>query len=564
MRRYTAIKSNVYAPTSTNVIQQNMLHCHMTCHYRMMYNAKSKVDSSPPRHYKGRFTMADCSRKKLNKHPVRTNRTKAAHRAEVDLQNQLLIDRILFDTKLPPSAYVDECVTQRQYMLNEPKINKLRHAENDRINSKDVCQYQNINVPSLNISTAKVRQVPQFRDFLSQTWTKKVASGNKRNSSLVKHLESPQDVVRNNIPRQMSKPRLYHTSQPRRALFQGDTACVSSGSEGNAGDDEDGAPTSSYDDSNPSDNEKQKLVGRKVTTPDSNSLLKKSTKKRLGNACICIPAIEEVKKFPASEVSSRDSAYEGGEGMSSTEKERISPDRADDSICHCVDVHYSCGSKADDMSCSVPKEETQFCFKSELYMKFLQDVTDDILVKGVYSNDALERLFQEHICNNVYNLDENHLWVMIKKLGEDLGMAVNHYKEDKLFDKGATNSSTLSVEKGRNTENIWPQVSPENYSLKVNDVGGNQFNCKPEKGNEVNLVHIPWTKKHFPSGETKTSSSVVIIEQNFSMSKKDILGNLAELGFDESMAEEIYHILAGKGGTYPDFTLKELQDIIKQ
>ncbi|XP_046399841.1 uncharacterized protein LOC124166378 [Ischnura elegans] len=563
MRRYTAVKSNVYAPTSTNVIQQHMLHCHMTYHYRMMYNAKSKVDSSPPRHYKGRgLPSSDCSRKKLNKYPARSNKAKTSHRTDADLQNQSLIDRILYDTKLPPSAYVNECLTQRQHKKGLLK-NKVDRGEDYGLGSKGSCECHGIDVvPSLNISSQKVKQVPQFRDFVNQPWGKRVISG-KWNSCLVKHCENPQDVVRNNIPRQISKPRLYHSSQCRRLLFQGEQPCISSGSEGNAGDDEDGAPTSSYDDSNHSDNEKHKFIGRALVSSECGTFFKTTPNKRLGKSCICIPAVEKTKKTAASEISSRDSAYEGGEGMSSTEKERTSPDRVDDRIRQCVGLHFGNGSKGESMSCPLPVEEDPLCFKSELYMKFLQDVTDDILVQGAYTNEALEKLFQEHINNNAYSLDLEHLKVMVKKLGEDLGMPNISFTEEKLFEERSPKQLIPSIEKRGNSEYVCP--SPlENRHSAVKKVVANPSNPKSDIENEVDNDYGLWTNKTISTSGSVSSSSVVIIDKNFTMSKKEILDNLVYLDFDETMAEEIYHILAGKGGLYPDFTVKELQDIIQQ
>jgi hypothetical protein len=41
------------------------------------------------------------------------------------------------------------------------------------------------------------------------------------------------------------------------------------------------------------------------------------------------------------------------------------------------------------------------CRKAETaYMKFVHDITEDVLARGIYSDRGLQQLFQRHVANN--------------------------------------------------------------------------------------------------------------------------------------------------------------------
>ncbi|XP_020667085.3 spermatogenesis-associated protein 7 isoform X1 [Pogona vitticeps] len=56
-----------------------------------------------------------------------------------------------------------------------------------------------------------------------------------------------------------------------------------------------------------------------------------------------------------------------------------------------------------------------------LYLSFIQDITDEILRLGLFSNSALERLFERHIEQNRNHLDETKMHHLLEILKVDLG-----------------------------------------------------------------------------------------------------------------------------------------------
>ncbi|XP_077179536.1 spermatogenesis-associated protein 7 isoform X3 [Paroedura picta] len=56
-----------------------------------------------------------------------------------------------------------------------------------------------------------------------------------------------------------------------------------------------------------------------------------------------------------------------------------------------------------------------------LYLNFIQDITDEILKLGLFSNRALERLFERHIDQNKNHLNETKMRHLLEILKEDLG-----------------------------------------------------------------------------------------------------------------------------------------------
>uniref|UniRef100_A0A8C0GN14 Spermatosis associated 7 n=1 Tax=Chelonoidis abingdonii TaxID=106734 RepID=A0A8C0GN14_CHEAB len=62
------------------------------------------------------------------------------------------------------------------------------------------------------------------------------------------------------------------------------------------------------------------------------------------------------------------------------------------------------------------------CREEELrYLSFIEDVTDEILNLGLFSNRVLERLFERHIEQNKHRLDENKMRHLLDVLKVDLG-----------------------------------------------------------------------------------------------------------------------------------------------
>ncbi|NXK53874.1 SPAT7 protein, partial [Chauna torquata] len=56
-----------------------------------------------------------------------------------------------------------------------------------------------------------------------------------------------------------------------------------------------------------------------------------------------------------------------------------------------------------------------------LYLTFIEDVTNEILNLGLFSNRVLEQLFECHIQENKNHLDENKMRHLLDVLKADLG-----------------------------------------------------------------------------------------------------------------------------------------------
>ncbi|XP_025868299.1 spermatogenesis-associated protein 7 isoform X3 [Vulpes vulpes] len=67
------------------------------------------------------------------------------------------------------------------------------------------------------------------------------------------------------------------------------------------------------------------------------------------------------------------------------------------------------------LQCSSPSEEEL------LYLSFIEDVTDEILKLGLFSNRFLERLFERHIKENKHHLEEGKMRHLLHILKVDLG-----------------------------------------------------------------------------------------------------------------------------------------------
>ncbi|NXA14450.1 SPAT7 protein, partial [Sapayoa aenigma] len=64
-----------------------------------------------------------------------------------------------------------------------------------------------------------------------------------------------------------------------------------------------------------------------------------------------------------------------------------------------------------------------------LYLTFIEDVTNDILSLGLFSNRVLEELFECHIEENKNRLDEAKMRHMLDMLKMDLGCGLDREAE---------------------------------------------------------------------------------------------------------------------------------------
>ncbi|XP_006158075.1 spermatogenesis-associated protein 7 isoform X2 [Tupaia chinensis] len=84
-----------------------------------------------------------------------------------------------------------------------------------------------------------------------------------------------------------------------------------------------------------------------------------------------------------------------------------------------------------------------------LYLSFIEDITDEILKLGLFSNRFLERLFERHINQNKHHLEEAKMRHLLHVLKVDLG-CTSEENSAKLSDAGMLNF--LDFEETGNTE----------------------------------------------------------------------------------------------------------------
>nr|XP_014701344.2 spermatogenesis-associated protein 7 isoform X2 [Equus asinus] len=95
------------------------------------------------------------------------------------------------------------------------------------------------------------------------------------------------------------------------------------------------------------------------------------------------------------------------------------------------------------LQCSSSSEEEL------LYLSFIEDITDEILKLGLFSNRFLERLFERHIKQNKHHLEEEKMRHLLRVLKVDLG-CTSKENSVKLDDVNTLN--LLDFEKAKNSE----------------------------------------------------------------------------------------------------------------
>ncbi|PNF36552.1 hypothetical protein B7P43_G15879 [Cryptotermes secundus] len=113
------------------------------------------------------------------------------------------------------------------------------------------------------------------------------------------------------------------------------------------------------------------------------------------------------QKHVSSKESSRDSAYNGGVS-SGTASRGLSPI----AMCPIVLAGRPTAHK------SLPAKTKE----DAVYMKFVHDITEDVLARGIYSDRGLRQLFQRHIADNEGQLSLDRMQDEVARLCEQLGI----------------------------------------------------------------------------------------------------------------------------------------------
>ncbi|XP_030739512.2 spermatogenesis-associated protein 7 isoform X1 [Globicephala melas] len=159
----------------------------------------------------------------------------------------------------------------------------------------------------------------------------------------------------------------------------------------------------------------------------------------------------EIKNFTDSEMNIK----QASSCMSYGTKGKITPlplqghelpfDEVKDSALQCSSSRAVC-------QCSLQPPSGRKIYSDEeelLYLSFIEDVTDEILKLGLFSNRFLERLFERHIKQNKHHLEEEKMRHLLHILKVDLG-CISKENSVMLDDVGMLH--LLDFEKAENSE----------------------------------------------------------------------------------------------------------------
>ncbi|XP_059980655.1 spermatogenesis-associated protein 7 isoform X4 [Lagenorhynchus albirostris] len=159
----------------------------------------------------------------------------------------------------------------------------------------------------------------------------------------------------------------------------------------------------------------------------------------------------EIKNFTDSEMNIK----QASSCMSYGTKGKITPlplqghelpwDEVKDSALQCSSSRAVC-------QCSLQPPSGRKIYSDEeelLYLSFIEDVTDEILKLGLFSNRFLERLFERHIKQNKHHLEEEKMRHLLHILKVDLGCMS---KENSVMLDDVGMLHLLDFEKAENSE----------------------------------------------------------------------------------------------------------------
>ncbi|XP_063295031.1 spermatogenesis-associated protein 7 isoform X1 [Pelobates fuscus] len=118
------------------------------------------------------------------------------------------------------------------------------------------------------------------------------------------------------------------------------------------------------------------------------------------------------------------------------------------------------------------------------YLKFVTNVTTEILALGFFSDRVLARVFERHIDENRHRLDEGKMRHLLETLKEDLDDKQTH-RRTKINDMLATSSSDYSGKKLHSSESLSiPQnflLEPRNVTYRNEEDSDDLLHDEPEK-----------------------------------------------------------------------------------
>ncbi|XP_032997489.1 spermatogenesis-associated protein 7 isoform X2 [Lacerta agilis] len=123
-----------------------------------------------------------------------------------------------------------------------------------------------------------------------------------------------------------------------------------------------------------------------------------------------------------------------------------------------------------------------------LYLNFIQDITDEILKLGLFSNRALEMLFERHIEQNKNHLDETKMRHLLEILKVDLGCSKEEKPAGGLDMFGLRRPETTEHRQHRSKAQRQNKPAKSEVLLKAVDLNGNDPAVSPLQSDDSEKV----------------------------------------------------------------------------
>ncbi|XP_055291807.1 spermatogenesis-associated protein 7 isoform X5 [Moschus berezovskii] len=145
-----------------------------------------------------------------------------------------------------------------------------------------------------------------------------------------------------------------------------------------------------------------------------------------------------------------------------------------------------------------------------LYLSFIEDVTDEILKLGLFSNRFLERLFERHIKQNKHHLEEEKMRQLLHVLKVDLGCTskenlVKLDNVDTLHLRDVEKAESLEQNEYKSEQDLIIQQERQEYQKALN-----MLLTLPKEENEI----VCSNEFFLPIYKSKNSEGVIIQQVN--------------------------------------------------
>nr|CAD7194615.1 unnamed protein product [Timema douglasi] len=424
------INTSVFSPYGDSINDHINVYNLMKSHYKRIYHAKKAVNTSPPQINKPRNSLLINHTHKS--HKVTTDQSQKSHEVSVchsdphnssfrcstgTLSATSLKDRqllaptstasivpgltsseseffhyIVYDTKKSPSTY-------SEWMCQCPPSREMRNSPtNKRSPPSTICTAKAVKPKEVSPSRRKhpISRSPAPRkpkeppDLLER---------HNENFALPSKAFQPR-ILKSSAQSKLRELRVYHP--PRRKMKDSINL--------------EGVPTVNVDwqkddmsrvvwEKNKQDvtsGEDSARSSRPASELDRAQEVKETL---LPKSCHCGEQVPQ-SRF---KVSSRDSAYNGGVS-SGGESRGTSPD------------HINMLMESLNVSEKKPQTISMSKRVDAMYAKFVNDITVDVLRRGIYTNKGLKQLFNRHIADNEGSLNKERMMEEVEKLCQDLGV----------------------------------------------------------------------------------------------------------------------------------------------